>query len=140
MGERGPLPRRTAERRRRNATPGATSVRMEGEVKPPPLPAGTHAIARRLYNSLKTSGQAAYFEPSDWAAALLAAEVTTRFLNSRRVNGQVFSGVWDAWKDLLVTEGARRRALLEVERGEVEDDEPSERVTAMADYRKVLGQ
>jgi hypothetical protein len=132
------VPKRTAERRRRNAVPGETTVHMPGRVRVPSLPPTTHPIARRWYLSLKQSGQAQFFEPSDWASALLVAETMTRLLNARRFSSQLFSGVWAAMEDLMTTEASRRRARLEVERAtpEENDDAP----TALDEYRKALGQ
>lgn len=140
MGSRGPVPKRMAERLghvTKAQKAGVVSVRMEGVVKPAPLPRGAHPIARRWYEALKASGQSMFFEPSDWAAAVLVAEMMTRLLNSRRVNGQLFTGVWAAMDDLLTTEQARRRARLEVQRGMAEADEDAP--TAIDDYKKAMG-
>jgi len=134
---RGPVPKRTAERRRRNAVPGETTVHMPGRVRVPSLPATAHPIARRWYLSLKQSGQSQFFEPSDWAAALLVAETMTKLLTARRFSAQLFSGVWAAMEDLMTTEQARRRARLEVERGVPEDDENGP--TAIDEYKKAMG-
>lgn len=131
------MPKRSTERRRRNPVPGETIVRMAGEVKPPSLPRGTHAIARRWYESLKASGQSLFFEPSDWAAAVFVAESMTRLLTGRRFSAPLFTGIWAAMEDLMTTEQSRRRARLEVERGEVEEDEDAP--TAIDDYKKAMG-
>lgn len=134
---RGPVPKRSTERRRRNLVPGETTVRMEGEVKPPPLPRGTHTIARRWYESLKVSGQSKFFEPSDWASAVLVAESMTKLLTGRRFSAPLFTGIWSAMEDLMTTEQSRRRARLEVERGAAEDDEDAP--PAIDDYKKAMG-
>src|SRR5256885_12926437 len=41
-----------------------------------------HATARSWYNSLAISGHSAFFEPSDWATAVAAAEMYNRFLRT----------------------------------------------------------
>ena len=70
----GPLPKRSSERRRRNKVPGETVVQRTGAVPVPAAPKDLHSIARRWYLSLKKSGQSDWFEPSDWAAALVLAQ------------------------------------------------------------------
>ncbi len=137
----GPLPKRVEERRRRNAVPGETVVTMPGRVKPPAAPRGCHPIARNLYNSLKASGQSQFFEPSDWQAARLAAEVTSRLLkNADRTSAQLFAAVWAAWDDLMTTEAARRRARLQVMRELEEASGADTPPTSFDEYRKALGQ
>lgn len=131
------MPKRSAERRRRNLVPGETRVRLEGEVRPPGLPRGTHPIARRWYASLRESGQSVFYEPSDWAAAVFVADTMTRLINARRFSAPLFASIWSAMEDLMTTEQSRRRARLEVERGE--PAEGGNAPTAIDDYRKVLG-
>ena len=146
MGKRGPIPKRSEERRRRNKQPEVERVPMTGEVRPPPLPRSTHRIARRWYRSLRESGQSQFYEPSDWAAALFVAEAMTRMLkpsvwldddgepHTSATSIKGFATIWGAMKDLLTTESARRRAQIEVVRGGAEPDEDAP--TALDDYRK----
>jgi len=117
MGDRGPVPKRSSERRRRNKD-DVTPLAVSGKpTRPPPLPAGCHSIARRWYRSLGSSGQSQFFEPSDWAAALLLVEAISRVLSMERFSAEAFKAVWSAMGDLLTTEAARRRVRLEIERG-----------------------
>lgn len=111
----GPVPKRTAERRRTNS-PSSDTVRMEGTVEVPDPDPTWHPIALRWYEALRDSGQAKHYEPSDWAAAHFVAEGMTRNLKSGKFSAQLFASVWSAMTDLLTTEGARRRARMEVER------------------------
>ncbi len=137
-GATGPVPKRSTERRRRNKVEGLTVTAPPAmPVVAPELQGEVHEIARAWYESLKTSGQARFYEPSDWATALYVAEAMSRNLKSQRISGQLFASVISAMTDLLTTEGARRRARMEIEResGAPQQD-PS--VTALADYRKRL--
>ncbi|MBQ1164022.1 hypothetical protein KBZ21_39135, partial [Streptomyces sp. A73] len=53
-----------------------------------------HPIARDWYLSLRASGQAVFYQPSDWAMARYAAELMSRGLNSDRPpNGQYVSAL-----------------------------------------------
>jgi hypothetical protein len=138
----GRIPKRSSERRRRNKVPGLETVKVTGRVKIPALPkredGDWHPLARKLYNSLRTSGQAQYFEPSDWAMALAAAEYTTRVMSFLRVSAEQWRVMWDMWESLLMSEAARRRARIEIER-EVAEAESEGNVTALDDYKRKLG-
>ncbi len=137
----GPIPKRAAERRRRNKPEGGAVTPVAAPVAAvecPPASDAWHPIARDWYKSLATSGQAVFYEPSDWATAQYVAEAMSRGLESSRFSAQLFAAVSSAMTELLTTEGARRRARLEIERGPVQDKEPAA-VTALSDYRLSLG-
>jgi hypothetical protein len=141
MGRNGPVPKRAAERRRRNKPEGGevTSVAVSSVVvECPPADPLWHPISRDWYQSLARSGQAVFYEPSDWATARYVAEAMSRGLESSRFSAQLFAAVSSAMTELLTTEGARRRARLEIERGAPKDEQPAE-VTALDDYRAALG-
>ncbi|WP_424888085.1 hypothetical protein [Streptomyces sp. XH2] len=141
MGTRGPVPKRSAERRRRNKD-GTESVRASsapGAVEWPEPEAGWHAIARDWYVSLGASGQSQFYEPSDVATARYVAEAMSRNLAAgARFSAQLFAAVSSAMTELLTTEGARRRVRVELERAPAEEETPAG-VTAIADYRAALG-
>ena len=155
-GAGGPPPKRASERRRRNkpdfpitTAPGAPHVEV-----PEPDP-DWHPVARRWYESLAASGQSQFYEPSDWATAYLLAESISRDLKPQVVGlhpetgkpvraaipmkGASLAAYLRGMTSLMVTEGDRRRARLELERpGAVEKDTPAG-VTALDEYRKALG-
>lgn len=139
----GPVPKRSNERRRRNKVQ-TDAVQRPGAVHSPRLPSvktaagqAIHPVARRWYNAIRQSGQADFFEPTDWAAALFVVEAMSRNLYSTRFSAGLFGVVWNAMEALLTTEAARRRSRLEVERGLVEEEQPG--VTAIEEYRQMLG-
>lgn len=137
----GPVPKRSTERRRRNKPEGVqvTAVPAAEEVvESPPADETWHEIAREWYESLAVSGQAVFYEPSDWATARYVAEAMSRGLQASRFSAQLFAAVSSAMTELLTTEGARRRARLEIERGGSSEEKPAE-VTALDDYRAALG-
>ena len=139
----GPVPKRSSERRRRNKPEGVevTSVPVpEPElVECPPADESWHQIARDWYDSLAKSGQVVFYEPSDWATAKYVAEAMSRGLQGSRFSAQLFAAVSSAMTELLTTEGARRRARLEIERGKPGESEKPAGVTALDDYRTALG-
>ena len=124
MGARGPAPKRPEERRRANKpeTP-QSSVEVHGPVEIPVPNPRWHKLAIQLYEALRESGQACFFEPSDWAEAQLLAESLSRDLKA-------FAG-------LGVSEGDRRRMGITIRR---EAEKPAlATVTAMDDARDLLG-
>lgn len=110
-GERGPIGKRSEERRRRNlpdkpvdrvAIGGDVDdlfgddmpdERAEhriqakdfGAVVKPAADEEWHPVATQLYDSLGESGQSIFFEPSDWAAAYLICESLSRDLHEQPI-------------------------------------------------------
>lgn len=98
-----------------------------------------HPIASDWYLSLRESGQAAFYQPSDWAVARYAADLMSKVLLSERgPNGQLVAALNSVMASLLTTEGDRRRARMELERkkptGRCDAD-----VTVLDDYRAAFG-
>ena len=107
---------------------------MQGEVEVPDPPEDLHPTAKAWYHSLKESGQSIYMEPSDWHTAILVAHAIDKFLETG--HAAQLKVALDMMKPLLVTEGDRRRAQIEIER-DANTEKPDESV--LADYRKKLG-
>jgi hypothetical protein len=134
MATTGPIPKRAADRRRRNKPDTALrSVTVTGVVEVPEPDGEWHPIAHAWFVSLSESGQSRFYEPSDWAQARLWTEILSRQLQSGRVSAQMMATWSSAAAELLTTEGARRRARMEIERSTLSAvDEP---VTVLDDYR-----
>jgi hypothetical protein len=159
MGARGPVPKRSDQRRRANkpatASGEITSAPAAPSVVVPETDEGWHAVARRWFDSLKESGQNRFYEPSDWSTAYLIAESISRDLSPQFVGvdpvnggaiyetiplkGASLSAYLKAMGNLLATEGDRRRASVELHRGQVVDVDEEASVTALADYRADVG-
>lgn len=140
MGQRGPAPKRSTERRRRNADSKVDTVKVDvgATVEIPKPNPQWHAIAKDWYLSLAQSGQAQFYEPSDWQYARYVADAMSRNLKSgAKFSAMLFAAIQSAMNDLLTTEAARRRVRLEIERGG-EPETPAS-VTAIVDYQKRLG-
>ena len=136
-GTRGPVPKRSSERRRRNKESKVETVKPPTTRVEQPEPDGKwHPIAHDWYTSLAESGQAQFFEPSDWHYARYVAEVLSRNLKQRaKFSAVLFASVTSAMNDLLTTEASRRRVRMEIERAA--PGEPAS-VTAIADYKQRL--
>ena len=120
MGARGPVPKRIEERLGHVSSADKEAVErvpVTGTVVVPAADEAWHPIARRWYDSLPGSGQAQFYEPSDWATAAYLAEAMSRNLHAgQRFSAQLFAAVMSGMSNLLVTEGDRRRVRLELER------------------------
>ena len=137
MGTRGPVPKRSEQRRRRNKE--SRPEKVAGPAAPVDAPAEKrtwHPVAKEWYRSLKESGQAQFYEPSDWQAARLVAEELSQYLRSKKRSAMMFAQLWSAMTDLLTTEGARRRVKIEVERGAPEDNGEDAEIASLDEYRR----
>lgn len=133
MNLTGPIPKRSDQQagHKSNAEKDEiTTVVMEGKVKPPSLGQFpgmlTQNITKGFWESLKTSGQALYYEPSDWMTALTALHLLDKQLRPYedkdgklkvgQVSPTMVAAVWQMLTSIAVTEGERRRLRIEVER------------------------
>lgn len=136
----GPPPVRDDERRRRNkdvveTTKVDLAELTQLEVEIPAADERWHPLAKLWYDALARSGQAIFYEPSDWATAYLTAESISRDLKPQVVGisedgeavmaliplkGSSLSAYMKVFASLMVTEGERRRVRVELERRKVE--------------------
>lgn len=152
MGERGPVPKREAQRRRANDKGKATAAGTS-KALPPAVDETWHPVARRWYESLAESGQSVFYAASDWATAYLLAEAISRELNPQPMavgsgkdatvemvslppKGASLAAWLKAMTSLLVTEGDRRRMRLELT--QAGGDEGAVGVSDLTDYRSRL--
>lgn len=140
----GPVPKKDAERRRRNKSPesgGSLSAipaqvvnvdeLLVGEVEVPEPDEDWHPIATQLYEAQMRSGQVIWMEPSDWAMLYLVCESISRDLNPQVVGiteegdvvkdtiplkGASLSSYLKSFEALMMAEGGRRRLRVELER------------------------
>ena len=120
----GPPPKCDSQRRRRNKpTVQTQKAEIQGRVAVPRASKDWHPIAKAWFKSLAESGQAQFFEPSDWQSARFVAEAMTKNLKGGKFSAMLFTAVWSAMGELLSTEGARRRIRLEIEREVGDPDE-----------------
>lgn len=117
MGSRGPVPKRSEERQRRN-TPEHTVTRADGaESVSIPEPDDTwHPIARQLWDALAASGQSRFYEPSDWAMAYSLMDDLSYYKTGTKRSGQMLASIYGAMSTLLISEGDRRRVGIELAR------------------------
>jgi hypothetical protein len=129
-------PKRSELRRRTNVVEGLERAPGAPVVPIPPATRGWHPIARDWYRSLAKSGQSAYYEPSDWQTARMVADQMTKLLNAEEPNAALLRAVLESSRDLLTTEGQRRRLRLELIRNPERGDPLAD--AAVADVDNIL--
>lgn len=127
---RGPAPKRDEQRAgHRTKAEAADRVQAFSRVAVPPPDPKWSVSARRMYRSLAESGQARYFEPSDWEFARLTAELQTA--TETQPSANAWKIVFENWSALGATENARRRMRIEVDRKAEEPEDAA--ASAMLD-------
>lgn len=106
-------------------------------AKPPNADRSWHPIAQRLWDAVKQSGQADFYQASDWALLYSLCEDLSVYKKSGKRSGQMLQTIYGAFERLLIAEGDRRRVRVELT--EPEDETTPASVTAIADYKKALG-
>lgn len=125
---RGPVPKRSEDRVRRNKPegPSVTKIKAGTAVKPPAEDKSWHISAKRWFRSLKKSGQAIFYEPSDWAYAQLCADLMSSEMKREKPRAAMISRIMTMMDNLLTSEGARRRVRIELIRAEAEQDDSAD--------------
>lgn len=135
----GPVPKRDEDRIRRNTPDVETDkLEIEGEVIVPPLnmPFDPHPMVVDFYSSLVISGQAKFYEPSDWEYARLVCFIMHNVVSSPRPSSEMFKALQTAMSNLLVTEGDRRRLRLEIVRAEKKAPDNTEEEALIVEFKK----
>ena len=139
MGSRGPVPKRSDDRKRRNVS-GVPVEPVEfaaSSVDVPEPSEAWHPIARRLWDSLLVSGQSKFYEPSDWALAFSLMDDLSYYKFANKRSGQMLASIYAQMSSLLITEGDRRRIGIELARKSSEELE-SAGVLEMKKWREHL--
>lgn len=115
---RGQVPKRSSERIRRNKENEVEQIPTIAEaIQAPDLGLeDPHPMISDFYESLKESGQAQYYEPSDWQFARFTLYFADQLIKSSKPSSVMLTAINSALSNLLVTEGDRRRVRMEVER------------------------
>lgn len=142
MGTRGPIPNRSedlARPRERNGVARNQGEITQGamkEVQVPNAPRDWHPIARRLWESAKTSGQSDFYQNSDWAMLYSICDDLSEYKKAGKRSSMMATVIYSALSSLLITEGDRRRARVEL-MAPTPDTKPAE-LYAIEAYRNDL--
>lgn len=145
MGTRGPAPKRSDQRRRRNkrpetvTAPTGKSGGAGGGSRRPPVRAHWHPLAKTWYRALAESGQSAFYEPSDWATALVLGEALSKHLQADEpLQASLLATFLKGSSMLLATEADRRRLVVELQRAQIDAGQEPAKVTDLASWRASL--
>ena len=144
MGTRGPVPYREEELSRPRPQSGAgAKVTKKGTLRPVMIPEPDpewHPTAKRLYIALTESGQADFFQNSDWAYGWSLCEdisvMKKMQMKTGKPHAEALKALYTAMGNLMFTEADRRR--LNIELMDEEDDEVTIGQQQVQDYRKGL--
>lgn len=99
-GLRGPVPKKDAERRRRNKAPEGIPTEivnvdelLVGEVEIPVADENWEPLTKEFFDSFRRSGQVIWMEPTDWMTAYMLMETLDRHLKPQDVRvGEIRPG------------------------------------------------
>lgn len=123
MGLRGPAPKKPEQlaghvsRAKRDGDTYktvSTNTTITHKVKPPNGHSDWTDSAKLLYKSAKISAQSALYEPTDWEMLRLVASDLSNYQTGPRV-AKLFESIVSALDDLLLAEGSRRRASIDLD-------------------------
>ena len=150
IGSRGPIPNRESDLARPRERKGSDVQSVtKGTLKPVTIPEADenwHPIAKRMWDSLATSGQADFYQDSDWATAYMLMDNLSIYSQPRvdrdgieyhKRSPEMFKAILSGLASLMVTEGDRRRLRLEL--SAPDDGEGDAALYAIEDYKQELG-
>lgn len=149
MGDRGPVPNHSddlaRDPKRKGGDRGDITKGTRYAVTIPDEDPEWHEIAKMLWRALQTSGQADFYQDSDWIFAYSLMEDLTRYKEVQfdregrpyfKRSGQMLQTIYSAMERLLVTEGDRRRVRIELTEPESGEDKEADEL--MDEYQEGL--
>ena len=121
---RGPIPKRSEERTRRNKTGDDGLEIVRGEALPYEWTDPSfdwEKPIQRYYLSFQKSGMAAYLQQTDVEQLWLACELLDRQFKSGRPSAMLVGEAMKMTDGLGATEGERRRIKIELDKPKVDD-------------------
>ena len=141
MGTRGPLAKKNKIRRNKPDVP--LKIGQSIPCEPPAESKKWHLTAKRIYRSLKKSGQAAFYEASDWAYAQYVMEQMSHALDTaedKPLRAGQLQEINRMLSALMVTEPDRRRARIELQHpSQAPESDNLATITELTDYTALYG-
>jgi len=123
------VPKRSDQRRRRNA-PRFGLDKVEGAaVSAPVLGFDAHPLAESWYAALAVGAEAQYYTPAMWQRARIVAKMLSQVLESAKPSSMMYVALQQDMKALLVDASELRRLGIEVQAAGAEP------VAKVIDYR-----
>lgn len=137
----GPVPNREEDlarpRERKGGDVQSVTHGVLRDVRIPHADKDWHPLAKRLWDGMKTSGQADFMQNSDWAFAYSLMDDLTYYKNSGKRSSQMLQTIYAAMTSLMITEGDRRRVRLELQAPA--DETQDAELFAIEGYKDALG-
>lgn len=136
-GRGGPPPKRSDQRRRANKTEGLEKAitSEDQEYGRSLINTKAHtALGRRCWEAARHSGQAQFYEATDWWTVELLVHSVDAYMQKPRAG--MLASIQALMTSLLFTEGDRRRARLELEREAPVEEAPD--ASNLDEYRRRL--
>lgn len=135
MGTRGPVPKRSDQRRRRNIPTGPPVEQVGGAaIEVPPLGIPVSDVVAEWYAALADGPEARYYTPAMWQRARIVAQMLDGVLTSSRPSAQMYTALQQDMKALLVDAGELRRLGIEVQADEAAGDVDTSNVVDWSKY------
>lgn len=114
----GPPPKRSDQRRRRNA-PAIPIEKVEGAAaSQPELGLEVHPLVADWYAALSLGPEAQFYTPAMWQRARIVARMLDGVITAGRPSSQMYAALQADMKSLLVDAGELRRLGIEVQAAE----------------------
>lgn len=138
----GPIPNRPEDLSRdRDSQRGDQIPISKGELRPvndvPAPDSDWPDMVQELYLSAAVSGQSDFYQMSDWWLWYSLCEDLAYYKKMGRRSGQMLQTIYSSMTELLVSEGARRKARIILSDPEPEEDDAV--LLALVDYQEALG-
>jgi hypothetical protein len=135
MGTRGPVPKRSDQRRRRNVPTGPPVERVGGAAtEVPELGIPVLDVVADWYEALAEGPEALFYTPAMWQRARIVAQMLDGVLRSSRPSSQMYAALQQDMKALLVDAGELRRLGIEVQADEEDGDADTSNVVDWSKY------
>jgi len=140
VASRGPVPKRVSERLGHNSAEenevSRGTLELEEKLGPEP-PEWLDGFALDLYESFRTSGQAIFYAPSDWAVLTVICRHIMATI--RKPSAMMLSAILSGLGTLGATEGDRRRIKIELT-GDTDTRAPEDiaAVTDISDFLHIV--
>lgn len=139
----GPVPKRSEDRVRRNKPDIAVRIGQALPTTRPPEDKKWHITAKRIYRSLKDSGQTRFWQNSDWEYARFLMEQISHMLNTageKPLRAGQLEAVNRMMGELMMTEPSRRRVRVELQHvQDVPEQEKEATISRLADFESFYG-
>ena len=108
MGSRGPVPKRDAERRRRNKPEHeTTTITSDQQVRVPAADRSWCARAKRLWQAAKNGPMADRYQSTDWQQLALYCDLMTTLLRPGRMSPRMEAAIRSAVAELGLSRDER---------------------------------